>query len=88
MGRSRDSPVCSRQTRMTLIRLDQRATIIIDDLRSARASDPQSAKRVYDEVKDADTVIDSSDRIIKDKHGVVPRGATMNDIENARIVRG
>lgn len=71
---------------MNAIRLDARAT---DLWEGVGATDLDAQRRIFQEVRQAERVIDAQDRIIKDgTNAQVPRPATFEDIEQSRLVRG
>lgn len=71
---------------MNSIRLDARATDVLEG--EGPIADEQR-RRIFEQVREADRVIDAQDRIIKDGASTnVPRQATFADIEQSRLVQG
>lgn len=69
-----------------MIRLDERAHELFydDSLPDANNRRPY----VYDRIRKASTVINKNDQVIKSRGGIVPRPATMDDIEKSELIQG
>lgn len=70
------------------IRLSQRSQQLWDAAPSELRHPDQITDReaIFAEVKAAVKVIDFQDKVIKDPYGRVGRGATLDEIEKARLV--